>query len=480
MTMKRWVLYALLSFLIMLSIGIFLARFSFKPREEIPTAKAERRDLIIDIKSVGELEASRSIIIASSIRGDNGKLIYLIPDGINVKTGELLVKMDPTPFEEALDKTKNLLKEQEVNVHGHEQALAWEKTQAEHEIKSSSYEVEATEMELEKIVSGDGPLEQSRLKSAMQKAWMRYEELNGYSNDLLDLQEQGFLNPGELKQAQKKLQEEQEAYETAKIQYDSYVSHVFPMQIKKAESGIKKAKIKYEENIKSAQYKIAKAQALLNQSKQVLEDLNRQLKMQKNELEMSEIFASAPGMVVHREEYRSSQKRKPRVGDILVKNQALMDIPDLDSMIVKTKIREIDLFKVTSGKEATIYVDAYPDLSFKGKVTMIGVLAMADMTRPGDEKYFDVRIALEKGDPRLRPGMTTRVTIHSQKIDDALTIPVHAVFQENSQNYCYVIGWTGYTKKAIEIGSFNEHWAEVKLGLKENHSICLVNPFLGN
>lgn len=462
-------------------LGLMLGTSAFKeasPVDVIPTAFVVRQDLKMEVKTVGELEAARSRIIASAVKGDQGKIIDLIADGIYVQPGEVLVRIDPTPFEDKVNQLRVQLKEQEAYVNALEQALEWEKIQAEHKNRTALYEIESAKLELDKIVYGDGPQEISRLKSAMQKAWLKYEELHAYSNDLIELEAQGFLNATEVKQAQKKLAEEQEAYEMAKLQHDNYVQHVYPMQVKKAETSLKRAQVNEEEVTKSGLYSIAKANALLDQAKQSLVDLEFQMFESEKELAQTEIKAPTSGMVVHREDYRSGQRRKPRVGDILVKNQPLIDLPDLSSMVIKTRVREVDLFKVDIGKKATIEVDAYPQLSFQGTLSSIGVLALADTGRTSDEKYFEVRIALDASDPCLRPGMTTRVTIHAQTAPDVLTVPLHAVFEEYKQAYCYVVGSNkAYEKRPIKLGIHNEHWAEIKEGLQEGDCVCLVNPF---
>src|SRR5690348_7956857 len=80
----------------------------FKSRQheleyQVPIASVLKRSYAIDVHTVGELEAASSISISSSIRGDQGKLIWLISDGAYVKPGELLIRMDPTPFEEKIE-----------------------------------------------------------------------------------------------------------------------------------------------------------------------------------------------------------------------------------------------------------------------------------------------------------------------------------------------------------------------------------------
>lgn len=472
----------IIQFLLLLGLGGFIFGFNLfhqtSKAPRVPIAFVIKQDLKVEIKTVGELEAARSMTIASSIKGDQGKIIDLIADGVYVHPGQILVRLDPTPFEEKLEKLRAQVKEQESYVTTLEQALEWESIQADHKNRTAGLEVEAAKLELDKIMYGDGPQETSRLKAAMQKAWLKYDELNAYSNDLMELETQGFLNVVEVKQAQKKLAEEQEAYEMAKQQYESYVQHVYPMQVKKAETSLKRAQVNQEETIKSGFYSIAKSKALLEQAKQILVDYFFQMREAEKELAQTEIIAPAPGMVVLREEYRASQKRKPRVGDILVKNQPLIDLPDLSSMVIKTRVREVDLFKVGIGKQASIEVDAYPQLSFQGTVTSIGVLALAEIGRASEEKYFEVRIALDESDSRLRPGMTMRATLHAQEAKDVLTIPLHSVFGDHKQTYCYVFGPRNiYEKREIILGISNEQWVEVKAGLQEGECLCLLNPF---
>lgn len=471
----------IVQFIIFLGVSGLILGFNLLEHREstpnIPCVYVTKQDIKVEVKTVGELEAARSITIASSIKGDQGKIIDLISDGVYVQPGQMLVKLDSAPFEEKLEKLQGQVKEQEAYIQTLAHTLEWELVQAEHKNRTAELELESAQLELDKIKQGDGPQETFRLKAAMQKAWLKYDELNAYSNDLAELESQGFLNNAEVKQAQKKLFEEQDAYEMARQQHDSFVQHVHPMQVKKAETHVKRAQVNQEEMAKGGFYNIAKSKALLEQGKQTLNDYLLQFKEAQNELAQTEIVAPAQGMVVLREEYRSSQKRKPRVGDIVVRNQPLIDLPDLSSMIIKTRVREVDLFKVAVGKKVMIGVDAYPQLSFVGTVLSIGVLALTDMGRPSEEKYFEVRIAFIQSDPCLRPGMTARAIIQAQEVQQVLTIPLHSVFNDHAHSYCYVLKpQQGYEKRDLSLGISNDQWIEVKSGLDEGECVCLLNP----
>lgn len=440
------------------------------------TALAELRSFDVDVHTIGELEAMQSTNITSALKGDLGKIIFIVSDGKSVLAGDSLIKMDPTPFEEQIEELKRLISEQEAKIFALEQMAKWDNEQIEHEEKAGLIEIEAAKLEVNKVVYADGPAEEARLKSAMQKSFSKYNELLSFVADLNSLQAQDFLNPVELKQAQDKFAEEEENYLSAKQLYENFIMHAQPMQIKKAEIALKRCMNKFEETLKAGAFKIAKAQSQLAQAAQELHDLQQQLKKAEQQMSLTEIKAPTPGMVVLREEFRNGQRRKPRLGDIAIRNQPILDLPDLETMLVKTKVREIDLYKISVGTSGTVEVDAYPELRFQGKVQSIGVLAVSDPGRTGDEKYFDVIVKLDSSDSRLRPGMTARVDLHSCRVENKRSVPIQAVFEFDKQYYCFVDEDHSYTAVPIELGASNGLWIEITAGLERNVPVLLSMP----
>jgi len=475
--MKKFIKILASALVFVAAFGLIGARFRSSTTNNMDLlllADALPRSFDIHVSCVGTLEASRSTVIASSIKGDIGKIVYLIPEGARVNAQDVLIKMDPTPFEEAIATLQEKVRTKENALDSIQKNLEWEKEQVQHEIKAADYEIETAELELNKIVNGDGPQEIAKLQGTFEKERAKYEELEGYMHDLALLEQDGYLNPSEIKQAERQFSEAKLSYENAKMQHDSYVNFVHPMQVKKAETALKRTINKKEECIKSGEFRIAKERSQLTLAQQELNDLKNGLKFAKNELVNSEIYAPTPGMVVHKEEFRAGQRRKPRVGDTLIRNQPILDLPDLDKMNVKTKVRELDLCKVQVGHPVTVKVDAYPNLLLSGHVKSIGVLAFLDGSM-GDEKSFEVIVALDQSDANLRPGMTSRLVIHSASIKDSLCVPVHAIFEYAKQPYCYVMQSGRFAVKPISIGQSNEEWVEVT-GLESGEQVSLTQP----
>lgn len=432
------------------------------------------RSFNVEVSSLGELEAASSQMISSRLKGDQAKVIYLIPDGTTVKSGDLLIRIDPAPYEAKVNELKAKAYEQSALLQILQQTIDWETHQTQMENQSAEFELQSALLEQDKLQYGDGPLEVLRVEASLQKAKIALEELQSFTDDLTVLDEEGFLNEAEKKMAMKKLSDVQDSYDSALAQRNGYVEHVYPMLIKKGEAAIKRALIKKGETVKSGEFRVAKAAATLQQATVVLRDLENQLKDAAAELALTEIKAPSAGMVVHREDYRNGQKRKARVGDILVRNQPIIDLPDLKQMIVRTKVREIDLHKIGIEKWAMMEVEAYPNLSLIGKVSSIGVLALSDPTRAGDEKYFEVKVAIHGTNPNLRPGMSSKVFIQGGKVKGKPAVPLHAVFLDGKKAHVYVKNGSEVKKRPVELGLCNHEWAEVLQGLQLREKVLLT------
>jgi HlyD family secretion protein len=145
-------------------------------------------------------------------------------------------------------------------------------------------------------------------------------------------------------------------------------------------------------------------------------------------------------------------------------------------MVVKTQIREIDLHKVDVGKLAVVQVDAYPDLRLSGQVQSIGVLAEARDESFKADKYFSVLVSVKEEDQRLRPGMTAKVEIQCAQVQDVLSVPIYAVFEEGGRWYCYKDVKSSFEKQEVALGAVSSDWAQIVEGLSEGDVVAFSQP----
>jgi len=103
----------------------------------------------------------------------------------------------------------------------------------------------------------------------------------------------------------------------------------------------------------------------------------------------------------------------------------VMEIADLAEMLVKAQVDETNIAPVRVGQPSTVYINAYDDEEFRGKVEKIGRKRMVSSSGTG---YFVVEIALELEEGRtLLSGLTASVDIEVEPFFDVVKVPSQAV-----------------------------------------------------
>jgi HlyD family secretion protein len=460
--------------------AVVISRWIMRPVDAVGDAqlvRVQRGELDIEVQTVGVLDAARTHMVSSAIRGDKGKIIYLVEDGALVSRDDVLVRLDPTPFETEVHRLGGEVRSLVASVDSAKQMLEWEKSQTEREIRTANYNLTVARLELRRLVEGEGPLQLAQYKSEQDKAKEEYDRYQAYISELGKLKEQGFSNPTEITLARQKIDQLSELYETARQRYESYRDHVLPTATETARAKVDKSEMEIEQLKKGTTFKVARAAAVLDEVQGKLETAQASLQQAAAELKKTTIKAPFGGIAIMYEAFRDGRKRKPRVGDRVWQNQPLLYLPDISTMIVKTQIREVDLHKVAMDQPCSIRVDAYPDSLLRGKVTLIGMLATQRFEGGISEKYFQLTVTLTGKNDRLRPGMTARITVDSENAADILYVPVHAVFNDGSGSFCYRMGKDGkFREKAVMVGRQNEDSAEIVSGLDEGDRISLLKP----
>jgi HlyD family secretion protein len=440
----------------------------------ILTETAAERRFDVTVKTVGELDAARSTVISSALDGD-GKIIFLVDDGVRVQAGDVLVRFDPSRFEEKMHTLRSKTAELEALAEANSQLLEWEKSQVEREIRTAQFDLEAARLDLIKLEKGEGPLRLAQLEMETRKAEREYVKLCRYLQDLEELSSSGSNHANELAEARKEKEKTEREYRMARQQLESYRDYVLPTEVQKAKATVARLEVNLEQTGKAGGFRIGKARAALRQSRQELDSTRRMLDEARQDLENTVLRAPIPGMAVLRSSFLQGERRKPRVGDTMVRNQPIVYLPDVSRMVVKTQIREVDLHKVAPGSPVRVQVDAYPDVTLEGHVSSLGVLARTEQERGGSEKWFSLTVMVDETDERLRPGMTVRAEIQCSEVS-GLSVPVQAVFREQGGTYCYVESNGAFQRRTITTGQQNTEWVRVLDGLTEGERVALNNP----
>jgi HlyD family secretion protein len=92
---------------------------------------------------------------------------------------------------------------------------------------------------------------------------------------------------------------------------------------------------------------------------------------------------------------------------------------DLTKMQVDTNVSESDIGGITEGKEAVFTVDAYPGVRFSGTIRQVRLAPI----NVQNVVTYNVVVAVDNQDLRLKPGMTANVSIMVAQKDQVLKVP---------------------------------------------------------
>jgi HlyD family secretion protein len=104
-------------------------------------------------------------------------------------------------------------------------------------------------------------------------------------------------------------------------------------------------------------------------------------------------------------------------------------IADLSEILIKSEVGETDVVGIRVGQPAKIHVDAVPDKEYAGHVSEIGSSANIRQSAGSGVRYFTVKVTIDNADARLRPGMTSQVSIVTSVAANSVSVPIQSVVE---------------------------------------------------
>jgi HlyD family secretion protein len=165
-------------------------------------------------------------------------------------------------------------------------------------------------------------------------------------------------------------------------------------------------------------------------------------------------------------------------GDRAWSGAPLDELPDPASLFVSARVDEIERGQLEIGQHVTVRVQAVPDRALRGHIESIGTLARADFTTWPPPRTFEVSVALDEAEPRLRPGMTAAIRVVVRTLDDVLLLPPGAVFDQDGEEVAWVAARRGPELRHLRVRARNADLVAVDAGVAAGDRVLLSNPVL--
>jgi multidrug efflux pump subunit AcrA (membrane-fusion protein) len=372
------------------------ARVSATP-DEIPFAVVKRGEIDVRVHAIGELRASRSIMLtAPAIGGDALQITSLVPTGALVKKGEIVVEFNPSEQQYKLEQS-------------HSELL-----QAEQEITKAK---------------ADAVVLNAVDKVALLKARyaVRRAELDVQKNELVS-QIDAEKNQLALQQTKRVLAELEKDLESHQA------------------SG--------QASIYLAQEKQNKAKLAMDVAQQNLEKMrvaspmDGMVSVQKNTAAAGDYYFTGMSLP----DYHTGDETRP--------GNSIAQIVDPQGMDLVTKVSEQEQGNVKAGQAVEVVFDALPARIFRGSVkTMSGMSTHQIWDTPAGS--FEVSIQLTDTDDRLRSGFSAQIVFLGSSKKNVLYLPRQALFMKDGKRIVYVKKGNGYEQREVKVESETESRAVI-------------------
>ncbi len=156
-------------------------------------------------------------------------------------------------------------------------------------------------------------------------------------------------------------------------------------------------------------------------------------------------------------------------GDVVAPQTQLFRIGDNETMVVRVPVSELDVVELSTGDEASIIFDAFPNRVFSGTIRRI--FPSAD---PGS-RLVPVEVALDReAATTARPGFLARVTFALGARSGVRLVPASAIVSGTGGQGIFTVEQGHVTRRSVQTGLTSEGQVEVLRGVEEGDTIVIT------
>lgn len=183
------------------------------------------------------------------------------------------------------------------------------------------------------------------------------------------------------------------------------------------------------------------------------------LAYQRNQLANTVITAPFSGTVA---------QRNVDVGNVVSSSTQAVTVVDLSRVKVQVSVGEQQIGKIKQGQEVKVVVPSVRAESFTG---VVANLSPAADTKT---KSYLIEVKMDNPDRVLKQGMFAEVHIVTDRIEQALTVPVDAIVQRTGENYVYTVAEDAAKENKVKVGISDGKVTEIIEGLAEGDQVIIL------
>ncbi len=465
------------------AVGVVLWLFirgGGKKTEPVPVFAVHQGPLTIAVTTGGSIQSRDKVVIASELEGKN-TVIWVIDEGTNVQTGDLLLEFDASDLIDKRNEQEIVVANADANLIIAQEKLGITEGDCEAALLDREVDLMLSKMAFEKYQEGDYPQQARQYEADIALA---NEELKRATERLAwsqKLAKESFLTRMELQADELALQRKQLNLEMAQTKMNVLTNYTVLQRRSTLESARRKADRALARTTWQNKSTLRQVESELRARGRERDRATDRLAELNFQISKSKIYAPTNGIVLYTSTVLISRRQwwiKPlAVGSTAVERQELIYIPIESGMVVEVMIPEASLNKIDNGMPAKVKIDAFPGRVFDGKLVKIGILpdGQSSQLNP-DLKLYKCEVECDFKDVVVRPGMSCDVELVKEAYDAALYVPVQCVVRVDGVPRVYVNDDGEWVPRIVRVGLDNNRMIHILEGVRPGEEVMLAPP----
>jgi HlyD family secretion protein len=177
------------------------------------------------------------------------------------------------------------------------------------------------------------------------------------------------------------------------------------------------------------------------------------------------------GIAVIKMTWKGQNMAEIQEGDEVRSGLPVVDVVNPAMMRVRARVNQADIGDLRVGQAVGIGLDAYPDLSFRGRIAQISPIGVASTLSP-KVRSFVVNVDVNGSHPNLMPDLTASLDVELRRSTGALVIPRDSLGYDGEQPFVRVQRGGRYERQDVSVGDMSTHEVVVANGLGEGSVVA--------
>jgi len=182
--------------------------------------------------------------------------------------------------------------------------------------------------------------------------------------------------------------------------------------------------------------------------------------------ERMSIRAPIGGMAVVKTIWKGNSMAEVQEGEEVRAGVPIVDIVNPNAMRVRARVNQADVNELRVGQSVRVGLDAYPALSFEGRIAQISPLGVTSVLS-AKVRTFIVLVDVSGSHPNLMPDLSASLDVALDRTPNAIVVPRDAIRQDGTRTIVRVKRGEKLEDRTVTVAATNAHEAMLSGGLED-------------